>query len=238
MVRVAHAELLGDMGKIDEAVAEVQALPKGENERENLLEIAQLYDKGKRWADMGKALDAAEKASDSEEDKEAVWFMRGAMFERMKKIDEAETWFRKVIQANPKNAGALNYLGYMLADRSVRLDEAHDLIQKALELDPQNGAYLDSMGWLYFRQGKLKEAEDLLVRAIERLQQDPTVHDHLGDVYLKLGKTKEAISQWQTSLKQFQAGAQSDSDPDLPAKVSKKLESARVRLAKESPQKK
>lgn len=238
MVRVAHAELLSDMGKIDEAAAEITALPKGDSERENLLQVAQIYEKGKRWAEMGKALDAAEKLSDSDDDKETVWFMRGAMLERMKKLEEAESWFRKVLQTNPKNAGALNYLGYMLADRAIRLDEAHDLIQKALELEPQNGAYLDSMGWLYFRQGKLTEAEDLLVRASDRLRQDPTVHDHLGDVYFKLGKTKEAIAQWQVSLKQFQSGPQSDNDPDLVAKVSKKLESARVRLAKETPQKK
>jgi len=48
---------------------------------------------------------------------------------------------------DPDNAGALNYLGYMLADRNVRLDEAQKLVSKAVELEPQNGAYLDSLGW-------------------------------------------------------------------------------------------
>jgi tetratricopeptide (TPR) repeat protein len=125
----------------------------------------------------------------------------------------------------------------MLADRGVRLDEAHELIKKALDMDPQNGAYLDSMGWVCYRQGKFTDAEDLLVRAIDRLGQDATVHDHLGDVYIKLGKTKEAIAQWQASVKEFEAGPPSESDPEALAKVSKKLESARVRLAKETGQK-
>jgi tetratricopeptide (TPR) repeat protein len=160
--------------------------------------------------------------------------MRGAMYERMKKYDEAEAQFRKVIDANPRNAGALNYLGYMLADRAVRLDEAHELIKKALDLDPQNGAYLDSMGWICYRQGKFADAEDLLVRALDRLGQDATVHDHLGDVYIKLGKTKEAIAQWQASVKEFESGPSADNDPDELSKVTKKLESARVRLAKET----
>ena len=33
--------------------------------------------------------------------KSGVWFMRGAMYERMKKLDQAEVEFRKVLKANP-----------------------------------------------------------------------------------------------------------------------------------------
>jgi tetratricopeptide (TPR) repeat protein len=235
MVLVAHAETLGDIGKIDEAVAEIKAAAKGgAPDRESQLEIAQIYEKGKRWADMGKALDAAEKLCTTDEQKSAVYFMRGAMYERMKKFDQSEAEFRKVIELNGKDANALNYLGYMMADRGVHLDEAHDLVQKALDLDPQNGAYLDSMGWVYFRQGKLEQAEQLLTQAIDKLVTDPTVHDHLGDVYFKLGKTREAIAQWTVSVKEFQSAGPSENDPEEMSKVSNKLESARVRLAKET----
>jgi len=236
-VRITHADTLADRGRVDEAVAEVKALAKGALDYQLQLELAQIYEKGKRWTDMGKALDAAEALAKADDDKETVIFMRGAMYERVKKYDQAEAQFRKVIDMNPRNAGALNYLGYMLADRAVRLDEAHELIRKALDLDPQNGAYLDSMGWVYYRQGKFADAEDLLVRALDRIGQDATVHDHLGDVYLKMGKTKEAIAQWQASVKEFESGPASDNDPEELSKVTKKLESARVKLAKETSQK-
>jgi len=196
--------------------------------------LAQIYEKGKRFPEMSKALDDAEKLATSDDEKENLYFMRGAMFERLKKYDESEAAFRKVLALNPENAGALNYLGYMLADRNIRLDEAHQLIQKALDTDPDNGAYLDSMGWVYFRQGKLDEAQGLLQKALDRIGQDATVHAHLGDVYFKLGKTKEAIAQWQASLKVYQSGSQTDTDPDEVAKVSKKLDEARVRLAQET----
>ncbi|MBZ5585860.1 MAG: tetratricopeptide repeat protein, partial [Acidobacteriia bacterium] len=234
MVHIAHAEVLSDQGKIDQAVAELTALPKGDHDFQLQIEMAQLYEKGKRWADMSKSLADAEKLASSDDEKETVLFLRGAMYERTKKYDEAEAMFRKVLDVSPNNAGALNYLGYMLADRNVRLDEAYRFVRKALDLDPQNGAYLDSMGWVYYRQGKLNEAEETLVRAIDRIGQDPTVHDHLGDVYFKLGKTKEAAAQWQASVKGYQTGAPSDNDPEELAKVNKKLESARVRLAKET----
>jgi tetratricopeptide (TPR) repeat protein len=237
MVQLTHASLLADLGKVDEAAAEVRALMKGPDDRDLELELAQIYEKGKRYADMGPLLDQAEKLSTSDDDKAGVHFMRGAMYERMKKYDGAEAEFRKVLELDPENAGAMNYLGYMLADRDVRLEEAYQLIKKAVDLDPENGAYLDSLGWVYYRQGKLNEAEGLLVQALDHIGQDPTVHDHLGDVYFKLGKTKDAITQWQASLKEFQAGSQSDSDPEEITSVGKKLESARVRLAKETNQK-
>ncbi len=125
-------------------------------------------------------LDSAEKLSTGNDDKEAVIFMRGAMYERMKNYTEAEEEFRKALALNPDNAAALNYLGYMLADRGIRLEEARDLIAKAVERDPKNGAYLDSLGWVLFRLNKLPEAETKLREALELMSRDPTVHDHLG----------------------------------------------------------
>lgn len=233
-VSLMHATLLADLGRIDQAVAELRALLKGEKDRETQLAIAQIYEKGKRFEDMEKALDEAERLSTSNQEKENVCFMRGAMHEKTKNYDAAEAEFRKVLEINPDNASALNYLGYMLADRNVRLEEAQKLIARALELDPQNGAYLDSLAWVYFRQNRLAEAENLLLQALAKISKDPTIHDHLGDVYAKQGKTRDAINQWQISLKEWESSPQAELDPAEMAKIAKKLESARVRLAKET----
>jgi tetratricopeptide (TPR) repeat protein len=227
-LKVERATVLADQGKLDEGAAEL----KGIQDQQTQLALAQLYEKAHRYPDMGKALDTAEKLAKSEDDKETIYFMRGAMYERMKQFDQSEAAFRKVLSINPDNAEALNYLGYMLADRNVRLEEAQKLVQKALDQVPNNGAFLDSLGWVYFRQGKLNEAQDMLVQALERIGEDPTVHDHLGDVYFKLGKTKEAAAQWQASLQQFRKSPE-DADPEEVAKVNRKLEDARVKLAKE-----
>lgn len=234
IVRAVRASLLAETGKTDEAVAEMKKLLDGKNDRETYISLAQVYDKAKNFTEMAKAIDAADKRSDSKEDKESIAFMRGAMYERMKKYDLAEAEFRKVLDVNPNNASALNYLGYMLADRNVRLPEAQQMINKALESDPGNGAYLDSLGWVYYRMDRLADAENSLRRAMEHYAKDPTVHDHLGDVLFKEGKIKEAIAQWQTSLKEWDNAAPSELDPAEVAKVQKKLEGARVRLAKES----
>lgn len=233
-VKITHAYIAADTGRGEVAARNVKSLFGGKNDRETWLALAQIYEKTKSYAEMGKALDEADKLSGDKEEKEGVAFMRGAMLEKMKQFDAAEKEFRQILADSPDNASALNYLGYMLADRNVRLQEAHELIAKALELDPHNGAYLDSMGWVLYRMGKIDEAVDYLERALQRTSRDPTVHDHLGDAYLRQGKVKEAMTQWEKSLREWEASPVSERDNAEVAKVQKKLDGAKVRVAKES----
>ena len=71
------------------------------------------------------------------------------------------------------------------------------------------------------------------MQALAKIGKDPTVHDHLGDIYFKQGKTRDAIIQWQASMQEYEAGVSQDMDAADAAKINKKLESAKVRLAKE-----
>ena len=236
-LHIAHATVLADLGKNDQAISEVKKLMDGKNDLETNLTLAQLYDKGRKFDDAGKALDAAEKLTSGDDQKEDIWFMRGAMLERMKKIDLSEAEFRKVLKVDPDSAAALNYIGYVLADRNMRLPESLTLITKALELSPDNGAYLDSVGGVFFRMGRLPEAEDNLRRAAAKTSSDPTVHDHLAQVLMAESKTQEAILQWPTSLKNWDSGAPAELEPAEVAKVKTNLENAKNRLAKEAKQK-
>jgi Flp pilus assembly protein TadD len=208
---------------------------KGKDDREVYLQMADVYQKARNFPDMARALDSAEKLATEKEDKTNIIFLRGAMFERQKKYDLAEREFRKVLDEDPKNASAWNYLGYMLADQNVRLPEAQTDIQQALKLDPDNYAYLDSLGWVLYRQNKLEDAEQQLSHSVQLFPKDPTIHDHLGDVYFKQGKLKEAIAQWQSSLKEWDSSAPADVEPEDVAKVQKKLDGARVKLAQGQP---
>lgn len=226
-----HSQVLGDQGKTDEAVAELRKLLDGRNDREVYIAMAERYQVAKNWSEMAKAIDAADKLSTTKDDKTTIAFMRGEMYERQKQFDLAEKEFRSVLANDPDNASALNYLGYMLADRGVRLPEAQEFIKHAVKLDPNNYAFLDSLGWVYYRQNKLDDAEEQLRHSLQISSDDPTIHDHLGDVYIKQGKFKEAIDQWQASLKAYNTTAPSETEPEEVAKVQKKLDSARVRLA-------
>jgi tetratricopeptide (TPR) repeat protein len=232
-VQLEHASVLSQLGEFDASLKEFRALPDSGKDRDILLFISTVQEKAKRYADEVKTLDSAEAVSTTEPEKQAITFRRGAMFERQKNFDAAEQQFRKVISADPKNAEAMNYLGYMFADRNVRLDEAYQLITKALDIDPGNGAFLDSLGWVHFRQNKLDLAAEDLRKALdtEGVGDDPTVHDHLAEVYFRQGKVKEAVQQWETAVAGFKAALPSDQDPEELAKVSKKLENAKVKIS-------
>ncbi len=232
MVTQARAEVLSDQQKTDQAVALLKPLLDGKDDLHVHMAIAETYEQGKNFPAMSKELEAAEKLNPEKDDAEQIAFMRGAMYEREKKYDLAEKEFKHVIEADPGNASALNYLGYMLADQGVRLQEAQDLIKRAVSLDPSNYAFLDSLGWVYYHQNKLDDAAQQLTQSLRIMGTDPTIHDHLGDVYFKQGKLKEAIDQWQASLKAWNTNSPAEQEPEEVAKVQKKLDTARVRLAK------
>jgi len=232
-IRLGRAALMAEMGKADAAAADVKKLLDGKDDREIHLALAEIYEKGKKFDETSKSLDAAEKLSTDSDEKVDVWFRRGAMYEKMKNVPSAEVEFRKVLAGSPDNPPTLNYLGYMLADRNIRLPEALEMIQKAVNKEPNNGAYLDSLGWVYYRMNRLPEAEENIRRAVDLVPHDPTMHDHFGEVLFKAGKVREAITQWELALKEWDTSSPAEMDPSEVAKIKDKLQNAKVSLARQ-----
>lgn len=233
--KLTLARQLADTGKTDDGLSMAKDLVKAHAKNlEAYYQLAQIYTDLRRWKDAESVLDKAQKLAAKKDDQLMVDFERGMMEDRAKHYDAAETSFNKVLAVDPDNALTLNNYGFMLADRGVNLDQALSMIRKAVKLEPTNYAYLDSLGWAYYRLGKYSQAQTNLERAVARDGMDPTVHEHLGDLYEKTGRLKEAAAQWELSLNEFAHTVQADMDQGEVARVQKKLDSARVRLAKES----
>jgi len=234
-LQMVYAGQLADSGQPDAALQQVKSLLNGSpDDREVYINLATMYSRLKRWPEAEAALDKAAQLSTKQEDKDAVEFLRASGYERQKKYAEAETLFRKILSSSPDNAAVLNYLGYMMADHGEKLDEAFGMIKKAVDLEPANGAYLDSLGWAYYKLGKYDLAEDNLIKAAQHLMgADPTVQEHLGDLYQKTGRLKLAAAHWERAVDEWNKTVQPEVDQDALAKVQKKLESAKVRLAQQ-----
>jgi tetratricopeptide (TPR) repeat protein len=235
-LKMVLAAQQADMGQADKALSDVRGMLKNDksaDDRQVYITLAQMYTRLRRFNEAEQALDKAEQLSSKADDKEYVWFLRGSTYERDKHYPEAEAQFKKVIASDPEHASALNYLGYMLADQNMKLDEAVGYIKHAVALDPSNGAYLDSLGWAYFRLGKYELAEDNLLKASQKINTDPTVHDHLGDLYQKTGRLKLAATNWERALTEWNRTVAAEVDPADQARVQKKLDSAKMKLAKE-----
>ena len=234
-LQMVAASQQADMGDPNPAIARVKALLKDNaDDRDVYIALAQMYSRIKEWNKAEESINKAIELSSKPEDKDYALFVAGSIYERQKVYDKAEEAFHKVLADDPKNAMALNYLGYMLADRGTRLDESLGYIRRAVALDPQNGAYLDSLGWVYYKMGNYELAEENLRRAAERMGDDPTIHDHLGELYMKTGRLKLAATHWERSLEEWNKTIPAEVDSDSVAKVQKELDVARVKLAKQN----
>jgi tetratricopeptide (TPR) repeat protein len=234
-LHILRAMVVGELGRADEAVKQLQALMNNTPaDRELYLSIANVYIQAKRFEEAEQVVKKALATTAKPEEQEYSRFLLGSIYERQKRFDLAEEQFKKVLDVDPLNASAANYLGYMLADRGVRLDESVKYIQKALRLDPNNGAYLDSLGWAYYKMDRSDLAEPSLEKAARLMSDDPTILEHLGRVYLRLGKENQAEQEWERALKEWPRSGSSDFDADQAAKLQKDLDDLKGRLAKQS----
>jgi Flp pilus assembly protein TadD len=136
---------------------------------------------------------------------------------------DAERTVRQLVALEPGNADALNYLGYLLADRGQQLDEAIRLVRRALDIEPNNPNYLDSLGWAYYRRGDFDQAEKYLAPAAQQMPRNATVQEHMGDILAKRGRWADAIAAWTRAL-------QGDEGDVNKAAVEKKIADARGKV--------
>lgn len=197
--RRLHASLIGEyrMATGDEAGAWEALAPLLEGDEADVVSALGALERGRHYDEL---VERARKALERLVEAPDVEFILAAGLERAGSWDEAVAVFRKLIEKDKENAAALNYLGYMFADKNVNLAEAKALIERAVELEPLSGAYLDSLGWVHFRLGDLELAERHLTRAVELEPHDATVHEHLGEVHLARGRYQQATAAFRRAL--------------------------------------
>lgn len=229
-VLITHARILSSAGDLEAGSSllreqlekELAEEDHAESAEEYYLALSQLHTEQR---DYSRAKTFLEQGLHRFPESQRLIFQLGAVYERLNQVAAAEQEFKKVLDSEPEHAPALNYLGYMLADRDMRLEEARQYIQRALDLDPHNGAYLDSLGWVYFKMNQLALAEENLKLAIQVNDSDPTILEHLGDLYVRLGDRSTARDYYRKSISFAE-------DPQELKQVETKL----ARLEKESSQ--
>ncbi len=233
-LKLMLAGQLADTGKLDEGLALANAQLDGKpSDREVYLQIFQIHLRLRHWKEAEDALAKAEPFAIKDDDKANLLFLKASLAEREKKYDQAEQLFHKVLEIDPNHSVALNDLGYMLADKTTRYTDALKYIRKAVELEPMNGAYLDSLGWVYLKLGQYEPAED---NSGKPLSVPPTTRQYMitWAIFMReTGRIRLAAAQWEISLTEFSKSAPADVEAADVTKVQKKLEGARVRLARQ-----
>jgi Flp pilus assembly protein TadD len=155
--------------------------------------------------------------------------------DKQKNKDASMDTMRRVIALDPRNANALNYLGYTYADLGRDLDEAERLIVAALKIKPDDGYITDSLGWVYYKKGDYPRALKHLKRASELVPDDPVIMEHVGDAYLKLNDRANALTYYQKAM--ANRDRQKGKDRDDPEKQKERRElQMKIRQLKEKTQ--
>jgi Tfp pilus assembly protein PilF len=100
-------------------------------------------------------------------------------------VTSALTQYRRAVELDPSNVGALNDLAYVLL-LSGHKEEAMGYAEKALEKAPDNGTVLDTLGWALYNKGLYKRAVEHLQKAVAK-DAGAVPRYHLAMAYVKVG---------------------------------------------------
>ena len=162
------------------------------------------YMRQKNYTNAVRRLTAAEVMASAAETNRLThifYFQLGSALERAGRWGDSEIALKKCLKLSPEFAEALNYLGYMYAEKGTNLAQAREMIEKALKQEPDNSAFIDSLGWVFFKLGQPREALKHIQRAMDLSKEpDATLYEHLGDIQAALGQSQEARQSWRKAL--------------------------------------
>lgn len=184
--------------------------------------LASLYRENKE-VEQGRAM--YEQGMEFFPDNVDLLYSYGIFLEKIKDQEQAMATMQQVLNLEPENAAALNYVGYTWADKEVHLEKAYEYIKKAVSLMPEDGYIRDSLGWVYFKMGDTEQAIIELEKALEMVDSDPVIHEHLGDVYLQTGDEQKALALYEKAYELYE-------EEDKKITVLDKIDSLKARGAR------
>ena len=206
-------QILENTGRINESPPLAKEFAEQNSDR---VEFQIIYAQALRAAgDTPASIAILRKAQKKWPESYSVALHLGSYLDPEKNKQEAMELMEFVIQKQPRNASALNYVGYMLAEDNKDLERAYDLISRATTESPEDPHIADSLAWVLYRLGKYNEAWEAICKSIRLGADHPAIWEHYGDIALKIGNVAEARKGYTNALK---------TQPDDPESIRKKIE--------------
>lgn len=133
-----------------------------------------------------------------------------SLLEKEKRFEESNRLIMDILEKQPENPNAYNFLGYSLLMRGQDLNLAKEYIMKAVSLAPQDGFIRDSLGWYYFINGEFERAAKELETAFKLVPNDATISKHLAMAYEKIENYRAAKKYYVEALKNSQQPMERD----------------------------
>jgi tetratricopeptide (TPR) repeat protein len=189
---VSHlAFILKEQDKGDEAVALLEkAIAANQDKLELYLSLATLQE-SLGHPEKGLTLLLGVESRFSQESR--FQFRVGVLYDKLGKRPQSIERMKKVVELDPKDAQAHNFLGYTYAEMGINLKDALSHVKRALEIRPDDAFFIDSLGWVYYQMKQYEDAVRYLEKAAELVTDDPTILEHLGDAYSANKQNKQAL---------------------------------------------
>lgn len=165
----------------------IAAFPENPTLRYQIAVALMVQDRAKEAAIN--AAKAAELGLDSPE----LNMVRGYAARQMNAADEAEKFFRAVLEERPDDATAKDQLALVLIETSdeAKQQEALKLAREAADAPDASGGAKATLGWVQYRLGHIAEADALLEKAVQSRGLSPDSLYLIGRFCQEQGHTVE-----------------------------------------------
>lgn len=217
------ALLLEEQDRREEAISTVnESLERNPGNNDLMLTLASLYEKSSK--EQSKALIILREAHKRHPQDLEIIIRIAMILDSEKKYTESVQFAEKALVIDPDYVPALNFLGYIYAEKGVKLDIAEELITRALSFKPDDGYIVDSMGWVYFKRKEYDLAVQYLEKAHELVPEDPVILSHLGDALAAEKRYEKALKAFRKSLLFI------EENKKLQLEIKEKIKSVRKKL--------
>lgn len=142
--------------------------------------------------ELEKSISILSSLADKKEFNDSQRYYLATIYDKAKYYEESVKQAKIIVENDPENAHAHNFIGYSYLERSKDFENAYKYINRALEINPDDAYIRDSLGWYYFQKGEFKKSLIELKKAFASLKTDKVITQHLGQVYLALRKYEKA----------------------------------------------
>lgn len=144
---------LGQTAKAEKLIGKL--VHEGDASPESYTLAAQYY---KDIEAPGRGVELLTNALKKRPDDTSLLYARGMFYQELGREEAALNDMREVLRLAPDHADALNFIGYLYAERQENLEDAERMIRRAMAQKPEEGYIQDSLGYILFLRGKNAEA--------------------------------------------------------------------------------
>ena len=199
-------DILHKEDKNQEIINIINSLPKEELTYDILGKLARAYNNNDEY---DKGMEVLLSVKDEGEN-DSLWNFRiGYSCYYSGKLEEAQKYFERCLEINPKEPDADILLRFTYSDlgnkkiEEEKLEEALEYFKKSRELAKDNDGIIFSesdLAWIYDHTGEYEKAYEYLKNIISLGRDDAWVHSEFGFCLGGLGKYEEAVEEFKKAI--------------------------------------